>query len=67
MKEKDLKAIAEKIASFEQTIRTSKNRKVIDQAEIEIEKLLSDIYNFNDMEKIDEMVIEILEKNKKNS
>ena len=63
MKRKELKALAEKIAKQERILQTSDDAKEKKRAEIEIMKLSSSVNNLEDMVKIDEIVMEMLEKN----
>lgn len=63
MKMKELKALAGKIAKCERTIANSEDQRVIHQAEDEIMRLSSCVDSLADMMKIDELVMEILEKN----
>ena len=63
MKRKELKALAAKIAKQERILQTSDDAKEKKRAEIEIMKLSSSVNNLEDMVKIDEIVMEMLEKN----
>ena len=63
MKQKEIKNIATKIAKCERIIRTSDDKKAIRQAEEEIMKLSSSVDRLEDMVVIDELVMEMLEKN----
>ena len=63
MKKKELKNLATKIAKYEKIIQTSNDKKAIYQAEEEIMKLSSSVDKLEDMVIIDELVIELLEKN----
>lgn len=63
MKNKELKAIANKIAKYEQIIETSDDKKEVSKAQNEIMRLASSIPSMEDMERIDEMVMELLKKN----
>jgi hypothetical protein len=67
MKRKELKNIAKKIAEQELIIQSNIDKSIINNAEKEIMKLSSGILYLEDMVAIDELIIEILEKNKKNS
>ena len=63
MKQKEIKNLAQKIAKYERIIQTSDDKKQIRQAEEEIMKLSSSVSSLEDMTAIDELVIEMLEKN----
>ena len=63
MKKKELKKLAEKIAKFEFIIQNSDDKKAVKRAEDEIMKLSSCVDSLDDMTAIDELVMEILEKN----
>ena len=63
MKKKEIKNLAQKIAKYERIIQTSDDKKQIRQAEEEIMKLSSSVSSLEDMTAIDELVIEMLEKN----
>ena len=63
MKQKEIKNLAQKIAKYERIIQTSNDKKQIRQAEEEIMKLSSSVSSLEDMTAIDELVIEMLEKN----
>ncbi len=63
MKKKELKNLATKIAKYERIIQTSDDKKAIAQAEQEIMKLSSSVDSLDDMVAIDELVMELLEKN----
>ena len=63
MKKKELKNLAAKIAKCEKIIQTSDDKKAVKRAEDEIMKLSSCVDSLEDMTAIDELVIEILEKN----
>lgn len=67
MKKKELKNLAQKFARYERIIQTSDDKKAVAQAEQEIMKLHSSIDNLDDMFAIDELVMEILQKERKNS
>ena len=67
MKRKELEALAAKIAKQERIIQTSDDAKEKKQAEIEVMKLSRSVNNLEDMVKIDEIVMEMLEKNLKKS
>ena len=63
MKQKEIKNLAQKIAKYERIIQTSDDKKQIRQAEEEIMKLSSSVNSLEDMTAIDELVMEMLEKN----
>lgn len=63
MKRKEIKNLAQKIAKFEKIIQTSSDKKEIANAEKEIMKLSSCVDSLEDMIAVDEIVMEILEKN----
>jgi hypothetical protein len=63
MKRKELKNLAAKIAKCERIIQTSDDKKAIRQAEDEIMELSGRVMSLEDMVAIDELVMEMLEKN----
>lgn len=63
MKKKEIKALAQKIAKYEKIIQSSEDKKLVRQAEEEIMKLSSSVESLDDMVAIDEIVMELLEKN----
>ena len=63
MKKKELKNLAAKIAKYEMIIQTSDDKKAVHQAEEEIMKLSSRVNSLEDMVAIDELGMELLEKN----
>ena len=63
MKKKEIKNLAQKIAKYERIIQTSDDKKLVRQAEEEIMKLSSSVDSLEDMIAIDELVMELLEKN----
>ena len=63
MKRKELKNLAEKIAKCEKIIQTSTDTKEKAKAEQEIMRISSSVADLNDLLQIDELVMEILEKN----
>lgn len=65
MKKKEIKNLAQKIAKYERIIQTSDDKKAIVQAEDEIMKVSSSVRSLEDMMAIDELVLELL--NKENS
>ena len=63
MKQKEIKNLAQKIAKYERIIQISDDKKQVRQAEEEIMKLSSGVSSLEDMVAIDELVMEMLEKN----
>ena len=63
MKKKELKNLAAKIAKCERIIQTSEDKKAVKRAEDEIMKLSSCVDSLEDITAIDELVMELLEKN----
>ena len=63
MKKKELKNLATKIAKCEKIIQTSSDKKEVRQAEEEIMRLSSSVDRLEDIVAIDELVMELLEKN----
>ena len=63
MKKKELKNLAAKIAKYEKIVQTSEDTKAVKRAEEEIMKLSSCVDSLEDITAIDELVMEILEKN----
>lgn len=63
MKRKELKNIATKIAKLERTIQNATSSEEREKAEKEIMSLSFGVGNLSDLDLIDEMVQEILEKN----
>lgn len=63
MKKKEIKNLAQKIAKYERIVQTSDDKKLVRQAEEEIMKLSSSVDSLDDMVAIDELVMELLEKN----
>ena len=63
MKRKELKNLAEKIAKCEKIIQTSADTKEKAKAEQEIMRISSSVADLDDLLQIDELVMEILEKN----
>ena len=63
MKQKEIKNLAQKIAKYERVIQTSDDKKLVRQAEEEIMKLSSSVSSLEDIVAIDELVMEMLEKN----
>ena len=62
MKKKELKSLAEKIAKCEYVIQNSNDNDAVQTAQSEIMRLSSRVHDFQDLDVIDEMVQEILEK-----
>lgn len=62
MKKKELKNLAKKIANFEYIIQTSQNEDELDYAKNEIFKLTSGVTSFEELDLMDEMVQDILNK-----
>ena len=65
MKNKERKELAEKIAKLELLIQSSDDPKIRSQSEQDIMKITNKVKNFEDIMIIDEMVMDILDKNKK--
>lgn len=65
MKKKEIKNIAEKIAKCELIIQNSEDQQAVKRAENEVMKLSANVGNLDDLMAIDEIVMEILAKNKK--
>ena len=63
MKKKELKNLAAKIAKCERIIQMSDDKKAVHQAEEEIMRLSSSVDKLDDIVIIDELVMELLEKN----
>ena len=63
MKKKEMKNLAAKIAKCERVIQENKDPKAVKQAEEEIMRISCSVHNLEDMVAIDEIVMEILEKN----
>ena len=63
MKKKELKNLAQKIAKYEHIIQTSDDNKLVRQAQEEIMLLTKSVNSLDDMIAIDELVMELLEKN----
>lgn len=62
MKKKELKNLAKKIANFEYIIQTSQNEDELNYAKNEIFKLTSGVTSFEELDLMDEMVQDILNK-----
>ena len=63
MKKKEIKNLAQKIAKYERIIQNSDDDKMVRQAQEEIKRLSSSVDSLDDMVAIDELVMELLEKN----
>jgi phage shock protein A len=63
MKQKEIKNLAQKIAKYELIVQTSDDKKMVRQAQEKIMELTSSVTSLDDMVAIDELVMEILEKN----
>lgn len=62
MKKKELKNLAEKIAKCEYVIQNSSDEDAVQAAQEEIMRLSSRVHDFQDIDTIDEMVQDILNK-----
>ena len=62
MKRKELKNLAEKIAKQEYVIQTSDDSAAVQAAQEEIMRLSSRVHDFQDIDTIDEIVQELLQK-----
>ena len=62
MKKKELKNLAKKIAKYELILQNSTDTKEKEQAQNEIMKLTSEVHSFEDIDLLDEMLQEFLEK-----
>lgn len=63
MKKKEMKNLAAKIAKYERIIMLDEDPKAVRQAEEEIMRISSSVHSLEDMVAIDELVMEMLEKN----
>ena len=63
MKQKEIKNLAQKIAKYERIVQTSDDKKTVRQAQEKIMELTSSVTSLDDMVAIDEVVMELLEKN----
>ena len=63
MKQKEIKNLAQKIAKYERIIQTSDDKHLVRQAQEKIMELTSSVTSLDDMVAIDEVVMELLEKN----
>lgn len=62
MKKKELKNLAEKIAKCEYVIQNSNDSAAVQAAQEEIMRLSSRVHDFQDIDIIDEMVQDLLDK-----
>lgn len=62
MKKKELKNLAEKIAKCEYVVENSKDSAAVQAAQTEIMRLSSKVHDFQDLDILDEMIQEILDK-----
>lgn len=67
VKQKELKNLAKKIAKLEMIIQSSDNSDEISRAQEEMIRLSSHVDSLDDVIAIDELVMEILQKEKKES
>lgn len=63
MKEKELRNLAKKIAKQETIIQTSSDEEEVNRAATEIIFLTGKVRSFEDLDLLDEMIQEILQKN----
>ena len=63
MKKKEIKNLAQKIAKYEHIVQTSDDKKAVRQAQEKIMELTSSVTSLDDMVAIDELVMDLLEKN----
>ena len=63
MKKKEIKNLAQKIAKYERIIQTSDDKQLVRQAQEKIMEITSSVNSLDDMVAIDELVMELLEKN----
>ena len=63
MKQKEIKNLAQKIAKYEKIVQTSDDKKAVRQAQEKIMELTSSVTSLDDMVAIDELVMDLLEKN----
>ena len=63
MKEKELRNLAKKIAKQEIIIQTSSDEEEVNRAATEIILLTGKVHSFEDLDLLDEMIQEILQKN----
>jgi selenophosphate synthetase-related protein len=63
MKQKEIKNLAQKIAKHERIVQESDDKHLVRQAQEKIMELTSSVTSLDDMVAIDELVMELLEKN----
>ena len=63
MKQKEIKNLAQKIAKYERIVQESDDKHLVRQAQEKIMELTSSVTSLDDMIAIDELVMELLEKN----
>ena len=63
MKQKEIKNLAQKIAKYERIVQESDDKYLVRQAQEKIMELTSSVTSLDDMVAIDELVMELLEKN----
>jgi selenophosphate synthetase-related protein len=63
MKQKEIKNLAQKIAKYERIVQESDDKHLVRQAQEKIMELTSSVTSLDDMVAIDELVMELLEKN----
>ena len=63
MKQKEIKNLAQKIAKYEKIVQTSDDKKAVRQAQEKIMELTSSVTSLDDMVAIDDLVMDLLEKN----
>ena len=63
MKQKEIKNLAQKIAKYERIVQESDDKHLVRQAQEKIMDLTSGVTSLDDMVAIDELVMEMLEKN----
>lgn len=62
MKKKELKNLAQKIADYEYILETSEDQNEINNAQKNIMQLTSKVHDFQDLDLLDEMIQDILQK-----
>ena len=63
MKQKEIKNLAQKIAKYERIVQESDDKHLVRQAQEKIMELTKSVTSLDDMMAIDELVMEMLEKN----
>ena len=63
MKQKEIKNLAQKIAKYERIVQESDDKHLVRQAQEKIMELTKNVTSLDDMMAIDELVMEMLEKN----